>query len=63
MKDWKKIISEILMVRKQDEIAQELGVSQGYISHLLIGRRKNPSYALGVKIEELHKKSKTPSGH
>lgn len=70
MQNWKATISELLLISTQDELAEKLNVTQGYISHFLTGRRKNPSYALGVKINELHKqhlqeiqKAKTPSGN
>lgn len=71
MKDWQLIVSDILLVKTQDELAEQLGVTQGYISHLLVGRRKNPSYSLGIKLTELHQqtqkqqtqKQQTPSGN
>lgn len=51
----KKILSDILEKQNQAQIAKKIGVTQGYISHLMLGRRKKPSFEIGLKIIELHK--------
>lgn len=54
-KDMKKILADILKKQNQAQLAEQIGVTQGYISHLMLGRRKKPSFEIGSKIIEIHK--------
>jgi transcriptional regulator with XRE-family HTH domain len=55
--NWTKIISEIVDAGiTQAQIAERCGISQPYVSDLMAGKSANPGYALGVALEELHKK-------
>lgn len=56
-----KIVKELMQNHSQAEIAQFANVNQSTISRILNGR--STSYKTANKIEEMHKKSKTPSGH
>ena len=38
----------------QNEIAKEVGCSQGYVSQLKTGARTNPPFDLGRGLERLH---------
>ena len=46
MEDWKEALKDLMLIKTQDEIAQNVGVSQTYVSFLLKGRKKNPSYSI-----------------
>lgn len=54
--DWKKLLSDILLVMTQQELASEVGTSQTNINFLKNGVRENPSYRVGAKLIEIHSK-------
>lgn len=61
--DWQLVVSDLLAVNTQDELAKKLGVAQQQVSSLKNGLRgKRISYTLGYDLLNLHSnlsKSKT----
>lgn len=54
--DWKKLLTELLATgMTQSAIGDEIGVSQGTISHLLNGRIATVEWERGEKLIELHR--------
>lgn len=56
--DWQKLLKEIYAFGlTQNEIAQEIGVSQPWVNAALQGKRgKKVSFDVGVAIKNLHKR-------
>lgn len=55
--DWKKLLSELSDMRvTQQQIAAACGVSQASVSDLKVGNAKQPRYAFGVSLIDLHRK-------
>ena len=54
--DFSKLIHEIVVASglSQIDVAEKLGVSEAYISHILRGRRKRFSLEVAHSIAELH---------
>lgn len=63
MNDWREVLNELLKSNTERALAKKVGVSQGHISHLRLGRRNKPSYDLVRKIFEVYENEKTVSGH
>lgn len=54
--DWQKLLGELQAAGwTQQQIAERVGSSQAAISDLRSGETKNPSYALGTALVNLHK--------
>lgn len=56
--DTKKLVSELLGTGlTQTALGEMIGCTQGYLSHIITGRRgKSVSYEIGSKIEILHER-------
>lgn len=48
---WKKKLKKLLANMTQTELADLLGLKQPYVSQLLNGYVKEPSYSIGLKID------------
>ncbi|MFZ2541098.1 MAG: helix-turn-helix transcriptional regulator [Gallionella sp.] len=48
---WKKKLKKLLANMTQTELADLLGLKQPYISQLLNGQVREPSYTIGQKID------------
>jgi transcriptional regulator with XRE-family HTH domain len=47
--DWRRLLREIQVERTQDELAQDLGISQSMVSRLLAGtRHPGPKVVRGI---------------
>lgn len=56
--DWSNIISELVAAGvKQVQIAEACDTSQGYISDLLNGKSKQPSWRIGDTLIRLHEQT------
>ena len=57
--NWKTVISEIKagLGITQAQIAKRIGISQIGVSDLETGRTKDPRYATGVALMNLHRKA------
>lgn len=55
--DWTHLLAELKRAGlTQSEIAQRVGAPQSVISVLSTGKFRNPSFAVGFALVELHKK-------
>lgn len=54
--DWPKVIKEVLEYHSitQYRLGKMTGVSKTHINHLMLGKRKDPSFTIGLKIINLH---------
>lgn len=54
--DWPKVIKEILEHHDitQCRLGKMTGVSKTHINHLVLGKRKDPGFTIGLKIINLH---------
>ena len=58
--DWPKVIKEILEHQNVSQcgLGKMTGVSKTHINQLLSGKRKDPSFTIGLKIINLHPNKK-----
>lgn len=69
MNKWQYILFDLKSIGiTQEQIQQETGISQPFLSQLKTGKRKKLQYETGLKLTEFHKKHqnqiqklKTPS--
>lgn len=55
--NWQSLVSELISSgMTQHSIAASVGIKQPSLRSILIGATKNPSYPVGQKIIDLHKK-------
>ena len=61
--NWKQLIAEIQEAGDltQAEIGEKCGTTQSTISSLINREGGEPSFSLGVKLKELHKRSLKPT--
>lgn len=54
--DWQKIIKDVLKHHEisQVELCRKTDISTSHINSLLLGKRKSPSFEMGLKIIKLH---------
>lgn len=58
--DWKQIINDVLEHQKftQASLSEKTGISKSYICELKNGKRKSPSFEMGLTLVKLHPNKK-----